>query len=1317
MNRILIVLTGLLLCLSIHLLPADSQQDTTEAQISRLIESAESSYWFGINERGNMQAFRQGLELLDRAEKLLRDQEMQPEVKSGLKRRLEALRSDLTEQADMAHDTLYGVFPLVRFLAPSLFVNSQATGSYELIDDPDVVAVTGAAELLVTQVLDRWPGLPQGNTLFTSIPRNPALENEVRYIFNRSPKQSVMSRLDASRLLDSEELAGLNLAEKQEDSARILLQRSGLPELLLVTVKDRTVHGGNRLYLLEAKRIQPDTTGTVISVLGICRDRRSMLPIIAGIHLVFLFLALFLFFLAMRIQNGKTPKLVEFLPLALGAFLVGRIAPWILFPLLSAIAPQAETLALLSFWWPALIGLLIFFLFPLGLRILTFRLHSMIPSFDMEGKTVWTYASLALGVSSYLAIPSFLYADVKGFPFFALAALSIVILAMILGKTSDNEKSKSLFTLMIPVLISLALGLAVTSQNFPLISVLAVISMICLFFRSRTVMNPGSDHSAPPASTEETGPALPVTLEELAELAAKPPFIRLNLHAPLWSLSDNILDRKTHWIGLWGAAGRGKSASAQALIQDCMDRANAKGIHAEVISATCPEGTGEPEPFALFREALARQFGIDLLAPAPPQLGKIDLLLDHLFDSVVPFSGILFPPTGNETNSAQSKSEVFISIARTLEKLARKSSLIVFLDDLHWIDPASQDLLAFLHDHFPADGPTPIFFILASRQQEDFSRINIPVSSILELTKVNPEDQILLLTQSLGLTQETAERLTQIMSPFREISGELHWLFEMTAHFAREGCYEQTPDGFIWSERFKDGTQLPVPSQLRSLVLSQLKNNVQSRNLVLAAACIGYEFRASILADSMNLPVLSIIHQLSEIEENTDILFDVQEVDDLFRFRSPFVLEMIREELRIRSVEMGPTSRQVPQLIREYHGRIAMAMEKELQQNHGMIFDVANHYYAAGRKYCEKAMNHTLEAARSAAALFDYDSLHRYRSMARECAELMDKQSEIAARVLALNMDEAHIRQHQRSPVADQALFYLKTHPDCDPDLMVKIARTCFDAGAETRNQHYFQKAKEIGERLVKEGLSSIHKAEGLHFIGISLPVSEKEARKNALNEAYHTIADSETDDFTAQAIKARIANSLAEQLSYGSPEDKIRARELFEISLDIKNRPTFRDLPGLARSHGGLGRLHLYSDPPDVVRARKHFAQDLALSQQIGDLAGQCKMESLLGECDLREGHLSEAFDHYQMALNMSEDPFDWYFAAAGLLESTAPSGDPSRIDPVGEKILNRIRKTGIPGQSVLRRLQTILKTLPENHTATWSEELVRMVREGLNS
>ena len=77
----------------------------------------------------------------------------------------------------------------------------------------------------------------------------------------------------------------------------------------------------------------------------------------------------------------------------------------------------------------------------------------------------------------------------------------------------------------------------------------------------------------------------------------------------------------------------------------------------------------------------------------------------------------------------------------------------------------------------------------------------------------------------------------------------------------------------------------------------------------------------------------------------------------------------------------------------------------------------------------------------------------------------------------------------------------------------------------------------------------------------------------------------------------------------------------------------------------------------------RSTFAQNLEISEAIGDIIAQVKMHSLLGACALENGDLEQALAHYQRSWELAGDPIDQCFAAIGLLRCHQRTKSPRSI------------------------------------------------------
>ena len=1306
------ILKRLLFILVAFFMYSSSLHANSLADIDEELTHADTYYWLGMAEQGNVEAFKKGLSYIASATELAAHGIPDEQSKEAAEYRINTLKSDIELQADMAHDTFYGVFPLVRLLGGNIFMDASTTGNFELVDDSEVAAVSRAAETLMLP----FSGFSQVDVIFNSTPNNSSLENEALYIFNTNPKFFAHNRKEILSSMPQKLLDKYNQNNIDQETISHILDTLNVNEVLVVNINKADIIDDIYLYVLRGDIYRRGVSQAVksVSAMGFSRALVGYSNHVVVANLLLWLMSLAGYTLFRKYCTGCFPSVLEALTIPTAGFLIGRILPCFIISFIMTLAPAPESMAKLSFWWPALLGIAIFAGPGLVFRILSGRIQSYLPALEMSGRGGILFFTLSTGVSAYLATSIFLY--LKDGALFLLLPLFLAagLIAYLIGRSLDHVDQLPLGFLLVSCVGSILLGSAFCSASPEYVwMVLLVLSLIVIIYALKSGLKDVS--STMPVVEVHQQKRIPASHEELISLIEQPPYTPFaDFERANERMISFLLENKCTVLALTGPGGRGKTALAQSLLETLQNAGGFQGCN--VLVGNCLDEIGEKAVYAPFSQALAGFFGVNVFSPPEEQMAHVDSVLDGLFDSVVPFSGLLFPGGGETYNAVKSKNEIHCSVVSAIKKMAKKNPTILFLDDIQWIDSSSMELLQFILQEIPQGCGVPFAVILTSRSTEMVNSLGLGENSV-EVAPLSHEQRASILVETFGIEPISARFVVEQVGSGENDKGELFWLFHMITELVRVDAVTKTDKGFTLSNEIIKSGKLPIPVEFHKALELIIKKHPEFWQIFECAACLGLKFRVSILAEALELSRLNTLETLRRAEDETGILFDDYENDDFFSFRSSLILETLRERMKISG--NGPKSKGVPQLLREYHCKIAKAYESLLVNSPQVIFEVANHYFASGVASADKALEYLLKAAISSADLFNYDTARSYLNNAIECGEILGREKWVFKQALLIECQIAHLEGCNRTETAQKCLSVLSEEdtPSCS-DLIV-YARTCFDAASVSFDQDMFAEAVTLGNTIVEVAQNVYETVEGLHFVGISLPMREADQRKASLLQAYQILEKSDGHDPLESALLARVTNSLAEQLSNGSDDDKQQASELFNLSISIKETVAFRDVPGLARSHGGLGRLALlYTAPPDIESAKKHFQADLEYAEMSGDIVGQSKMHSFLGACCKQDSNLELAADHYRKSFDLAQASIDKYFAGAGLIESICELGHNTGIAEIGAEILSYAKQGGKDGKSFIplfcaKPLSIALGKCQGFEGSVWFDELRFMVDE----
>ena len=107
----------------------------------------------------------------------------------------------------------------------------------------------------------------------------------------------------------------------------------------------------------------------------------------------------------------------------------------------------------------------------------------------------------------------------------------------------------------------------------------------------------------------------------------------------------------------------------------------------------------------------------------------------------------------------QLRQQVFVSLRRLFQILGKQRPMVLLLDDLHWIDPMSADLLLFLMTMVVS---VPILFVCAQRRQG----ADLPNDRLVKVQSLIPDQTLHLHLPRLSL-DDSAELLNELLPQTR----------------------------------------------------------------------------------------------------------------------------------------------------------------------------------------------------------------------------------------------------------------------------------------------------------------------------------------------------------------------------------------------------------------------------------------------------------------------------------------------------------------------------------------------------------------------
>jgi predicted ATPase/class 3 adenylate cyclase/Tfp pilus assembly protein PilF len=609
----------------------------------------------------------------------------------------------------------------------------------------------------------------------------------------------------------------------------------------------------------------------------------------------------------------------------------------------------------------------------------------------------------------------------------------------------------------------------------------------------------------------------------------------------------------------------------------------------------------------------------------------------------------------------QLRQQTFVAMRRLLKILADEKPLVILLDDLHWIDPMSAEMLQFLVNLVVS---APVLFVCAQRRQgadapnDRLARVQglIPSQTVrLRLGRLSDAESKLLLAELLHGAQLPEGLRSAIL---KRSAGNPYFIEEFVRMLIEQGYLMRRGDGW---EASKDLTyqDLPVPSSLEALIHSRIDTlPPELKRLMRYAAVVGDPFEAT---------TLGWVSGQSDVQQHLNRLASrllVRREGQTGRWR--FAHSMIESVIYNSMLKAKRTA---------MHREVARGLEarwKGAEADHAET--LAYHFAQADEQ--AKALNYLILAGERAAARSANEQAVRYFEQA---AERLPARAEAPVELRWLvftGLGDAYrsVGRYQDSRAAlKDGLSLLET-----PQL----------SNVDAASLH-----RRLGETGRKQGALDVaedHFRTALTFLG---EPTEDEARA----EAARVLTGAAWVHFLrGQFLEARqaceAARDYAEQtdavIELGAAENLLggicyRQGEWTPALHHTMRAMTLREQIGYtwgaASSMGNLGVLAVSAGHWD--RARSFFERSLNLRQEMGDVEGVVILHNNLGTLARLQGNLDEAEVHYRESLARAR-PFEIGFhignSAVGLARVLLLKGECDAARQVLSTAFSQAEATG---------------------------------------
>ncbi|TES94234.1 MAG: tetratricopeptide repeat protein [Candidatus Cloacimonadota bacterium] len=686
---------------------------------------------------------------------------------------------------------------------------------------------------------------------------------------------------------------------------------------------------------------------------------------------------------------------------------------------------------------------------------------------------------------------------------------------------------------------------------------------------------------------------------------------------------------------IMGDAGLGKSR----LLEELKKSITKEQSPIFLLESRC-ELYGERIPYLPFLQMLGNIFGITNQDTRDTIEAKIlkrtRNVLPDSWAEVVPYLGYLFAirfadeldEKIKHLDAKDLKLQIFVSVKKLLTALSNRQPLLLVIEDYHWIDNASLELLEFIFD---STEPFPILFLGLSRIEKE--RECLRTKKRLKKRLGDNFGEIVLAPLDSSATTQLVYNLLNIPGITEGFKDRILAKAEGNPFYVEEIIRSLIDTNIltystgVW-KLTSDISSLQIPDTVQAVIASRLDRlDKEIKDVLQMASVIGRNFYVRILERLCLLDSLMLSLYLATLEDFEYISALKRQPEVEYIFRHPLLQGVVYNGL-------------LKKRRRELHRKVGEAIE-EIYKDRTDDFAEQLAYQYANSDNIEKGLEWLKKAGQKAKERYANDeAIEYFQKIVSIIKEgIGGQKEELCAAYGALGDIHSLKGENERA-----ITFYEEMYSNSGNDRKIQLQSRTKIANVYITLSRYDDALKILDEveKKLSGGSQEVMLEKASIYIGKCGLYWLKGETEKALSQGemgLNIIAKclsgemQKIDRERINMLRVKGLNNLGTIFSHKGEYDK--AIGLYQKCLEVYKEADNKR--GIGRVCNNLGNLYYVKGEYD--KAIELYGNFLRISEEIGSKRGVGGVSCNLGVIYFIKGEIDRAIEHYQKFLEISEE------------------------------------------------------------------------------